>query len=351
MRRAWRSPSSPRPGFVLLADPAAADPAEPGDVRSEVTAITPATDGVTAEVVGGDSFLRLRGGARPGGRGARLWERAVPAHRRRRHRRGQRPFPGPLAQRGSLRPPWISRPTSTPRPRRRGGSSGATGRRPGTTTGSTAWPRPAGPGGAGLAGSPDRRRPGPSPSRAATATCRPRRRGRGGRVAAVLARRSASPGHARASPPPGSSVAGGLVIVVGSRLAAAAGGRRPGRDGDRARCDGGGPRPRRPRAATAAHSAGRVRGRGRGCPRGLGPSPDSTSSPTACSSPTRRPGSTVSACRRPSGWASPRSSWACAAVLATGPWPGDQLAPAQLGGYQPPGTSASASGGPHDPRS
>ena len=38
-------------------------------------------------------------------------------------------------------------------------------------------------------------------------------------------------------------------------------------------------------------------------------------------------------------------------VLATGPGPGDRLAPVQLGGYHPPGTSASASGGPHDPRS
>jgi hypothetical protein len=45
---------------VVLAGPAAADPARPGDVRSEVTAVTPAADGLTAEVVGGDSFLRVR---------------------------------------------------------------------------------------------------------------------------------------------------------------------------------------------------------------------------------------------------------------------------------------------------
>jgi hypothetical protein len=38
-------------------------------------------------------------------------------------------------------------------------------------------------------------------------------------------------------------------------------------------------------------------------------------------------------------------------VLATGQAPADRLAPAQMGGYQPPGTSASASGGPQDPRS
>jgi hypothetical protein len=44
----------------VLAGPASADPARPGDVRSQVTALTPATQGVTAEVVGGDSFLRVR---------------------------------------------------------------------------------------------------------------------------------------------------------------------------------------------------------------------------------------------------------------------------------------------------
>ena len=57
---AWRVPVLAAVWLVLLAGPAAADPARPGDVRSEVTAVTPAADGVTAEVVGGDSFLRLR---------------------------------------------------------------------------------------------------------------------------------------------------------------------------------------------------------------------------------------------------------------------------------------------------
>jgi hypothetical protein len=38
------------------------------------------------------------------------------------------------------------------------------------------------------------------------------------------------------------------------------------------------------------------------------------------------------------------------AVLAPRP-AREQLAPAQLGAYQPPGTRSSASGGPHDPRS
>ena len=43
----------------VLAGPAAADSARPGDVRSEVVAIKPATTGLRARVVGGDSFLRL----------------------------------------------------------------------------------------------------------------------------------------------------------------------------------------------------------------------------------------------------------------------------------------------------
>jgi hypothetical protein len=44
---------------VLPAAPAAADPPAPGDYSSEVTAIEPAVDTVTIEVVGGDSFLLL----------------------------------------------------------------------------------------------------------------------------------------------------------------------------------------------------------------------------------------------------------------------------------------------------
>jgi hypothetical protein len=42
------------------AGPAAADPPRPTDYRSTVTAITPAVDGVRAEVAGGDAFLELR---------------------------------------------------------------------------------------------------------------------------------------------------------------------------------------------------------------------------------------------------------------------------------------------------
>jgi hypothetical protein len=42
------------------AGPAAADAPRPTDYRSTVTAITPAADGVRAEVVGGDAFLELR---------------------------------------------------------------------------------------------------------------------------------------------------------------------------------------------------------------------------------------------------------------------------------------------------
>ena len=62
MRRglAWWVPLVAAIWIGVLAPPAAADPARPGDVRSEVTSVTPATEGITAEVVGGDSFLRIR---------------------------------------------------------------------------------------------------------------------------------------------------------------------------------------------------------------------------------------------------------------------------------------------------
>ena len=49
---------------VLTAAPAAADPARPTNVSSHVTAITPATPAVTAEIVGGNAFLRIH--VRPG---------------------------------------------------------------------------------------------------------------------------------------------------------------------------------------------------------------------------------------------------------------------------------------------
>ena len=42
------------------AGPAAADPPSPTDYRSTVDAVTPAVDGVQAEIVGGDAFLELR---------------------------------------------------------------------------------------------------------------------------------------------------------------------------------------------------------------------------------------------------------------------------------------------------
>jgi hypothetical protein len=44
----------------MPASPASADPPAPGDVRSTVDGISPVVDGVSAEIVGGDSFLRLR---------------------------------------------------------------------------------------------------------------------------------------------------------------------------------------------------------------------------------------------------------------------------------------------------
>jgi hypothetical protein len=43
-----------------VAGPASADAARPGDVRSEVTAVTPASPGVAARIVGGDSFIELK---------------------------------------------------------------------------------------------------------------------------------------------------------------------------------------------------------------------------------------------------------------------------------------------------
>ena len=63
MRRAVRWALLPVGALVwlgLLAGPAAADAARPGDVRSQVTAVTPASAGIHAEVLGGDSFLHLR---------------------------------------------------------------------------------------------------------------------------------------------------------------------------------------------------------------------------------------------------------------------------------------------------
>lgn len=45
--------------MISGARPAVADPARPGNVRSTVRSVEPATDAVTATVVGGDAFLRL----------------------------------------------------------------------------------------------------------------------------------------------------------------------------------------------------------------------------------------------------------------------------------------------------
>jgi hypothetical protein len=52
--------------LALAPAPAFADPPAPSDYRSEVMGITPSTDRVSAEVVGGDAFLQLR--VRPGTR-------------------------------------------------------------------------------------------------------------------------------------------------------------------------------------------------------------------------------------------------------------------------------------------
>jgi len=50
--------------FLVMAQPAHADPAKPGDFESTVTGIDPPADGVSLEVVGGDGFLSLK--VRPG---------------------------------------------------------------------------------------------------------------------------------------------------------------------------------------------------------------------------------------------------------------------------------------------
>src|SRR4029450_5663544 len=44
---------------LVHAAPAAADPPRPSDFRSTVTAVTPDTPGLRAEIVGGDAFLEL----------------------------------------------------------------------------------------------------------------------------------------------------------------------------------------------------------------------------------------------------------------------------------------------------
>ena len=46
-------------GLVVVADPASADPPAPTDYRSEVDALDPSVDGLTARIIGGDSFLEL----------------------------------------------------------------------------------------------------------------------------------------------------------------------------------------------------------------------------------------------------------------------------------------------------
>ena len=338
------------PAFlVLLAGPAAADPAEPGDVRSEVTAVTPATDGLTAEVVGGDSFLRLLGGAGPRGRGARLRGRALPAHRRRRHRRGQRPFACPLAQRGSS-----GRRGAPGRRRSRGpaGMAGHRARRGGVLArppDPPHGPRPTGPGGTGLGGEADRRWParhhrGPLPlrvARAGLAVVGARRRPRRGRhrLAAIAHR------HRRECPWPVCSSSSSAPAWPSCPRAAPRA-RRPSRSvpsrspsaSPASCCDGG--RPSRARSwppGGAALLASAV-------PR-LGVLSHSVLVTDVPAWLDRLSVSTAL------GVGIAAVVLGVRGVLATGPRPADQLAPAQLGGYQPPGTSASASGGPHDPRS
>ena len=347
-RRAWRIPVLATAFLVLLAGPAAADPAEPGDVRSEVTAVSPATDGLTAEVVGGDSFLRLwvepgrevvvlgyadepylrigaDGTVEVNDRSPARWlnedrqaavelpadvdPEAPPAwrvigrdgeaswHDHRIHRMGPG-RPDPAVQ------DWEVRLTVDGRPVTIEGRYRYVSPAP-------AWPWWA--------------------------------------LAAVLATVGIAWPRSRIASA-GVPVAGVLVIVVGSRLAALPAG---GAQGTTAIALGA--------IAVALGVAGLL---------------------------LRRRASVQSACVAAAGAALLASAvprlgvlshsvlvtdvppWldrlsvstalgvgiaavvlGVRGVLATGPRPADQLAPAQLGGYQPPGTSASASGGPHDPRS
>jgi len=46
--------------LLVLANPAGADPAKPGDFKSTVTQINPPTDAISLKVVGGDGFLSLK---------------------------------------------------------------------------------------------------------------------------------------------------------------------------------------------------------------------------------------------------------------------------------------------------
>ena len=60
--RAWlvRSALLALLALLVLANPAHADPAKPGDFESTVTRIDPPTDAISLKVVGGDGFLSLK---------------------------------------------------------------------------------------------------------------------------------------------------------------------------------------------------------------------------------------------------------------------------------------------------
>jgi hypothetical protein len=59
VRFLWRALCLAAAGLVLAAGPAGADPAEPGDYSSEVTAIDPDVGGFSIDVSGGDAFLEV----------------------------------------------------------------------------------------------------------------------------------------------------------------------------------------------------------------------------------------------------------------------------------------------------
>ena len=59
-RLTFRSALFALASVVVLANPAHADPAKPGDFTSTVTSIDPPTDAISVKVVGGDGFLSLK---------------------------------------------------------------------------------------------------------------------------------------------------------------------------------------------------------------------------------------------------------------------------------------------------
>ena len=174
-----RSPSSSPPLLLAVGAPSgtvAADPAGPTDFRTTVESVTPPTEGIDVDVIGGDSFLQLT--VAPGVDVVVLGYQQEPYlhFRRRRRRRGEPAVAGDVPQRRPLRRrrgPGGRRPGAAPN--WRAGRFAAAGTR-GTTTGPTGWA--ANPPATGVPGERSSRRPSPG---------RRRRGGRGRRADDVAA--------------------------------------------------------------------------------------------------------------------------------------------------------------------